>query len=658
MRTSKKGGRGGTWGGAQPSGNASAPALVPAVHRYQSGASTRSAGGKVIRGVGWFLLVLVVIGAGVAGGAYLYDQHTLQEISMTGGGPGGGATKDLHPLPKVGGPAIALVAGYDHRSGTGTNTYAGSNSDTLMLLRADPTTDTLSLLSFPRDLNVPIYCTGNTVQTYDRINAAWADCGANGGPLAAVDTMQHLTGLKINYLITLDFHAFKQIVNRLHGVYMNVDRRYFIPPNTGTSAIDLLPGYQKLDGGQALQYVRFRHFDSDIYRNGRQQIFLEALKQRVKQELSLSNFLLLPKLIGALHGNLQVGKAGGGALTNQEVLAYLGLIKNLPPGHQIRNAIPPQDLPTYITPGGADELKAAPGAVAAAVQRFLHPHVPVAHHSHTGNGKKPKLPYKNISVLVLNGGNITGEAANTSYLLRRHGFATKTLPKSTPANAPSLTHDTVVYYDTQQANGQKAAAEMASLFGSAARVEAMTSAIAPFAQKAGNPLVVVAIGTSYKGHVKFPHTSGQTHQPTANAQVQDGVSIALSAVRSENRPAHFPLMVPHRVALGSALSTDMGVRLFRPLKGRQELVLTFNLNGGVEYWQVEETNWTSAPIFQSPTAQFTYRGRMYKEFTSGGQIQRIALYAGNSIYWVQNTILNSLSNATMIAIAESLKPLR
>src|SRR5581483_9839292 len=100
-------------------------------------------------------------------------------------------------------------------------------------LRADPKNDTLSLLSFPRDLWVNIYCHGNVVYTQNRVNSAWQICGSNG-PGAVLDTMEHLTGLKINYLITLDFHAFKQIVNRLHGVYMNVDQRYYIPPHTGT----------------------------------------------------------------------------------------------------------------------------------------------------------------------------------------------------------------------------------------------------------------------------------------------------------------------------------------------------------------------------------------------------------------------------------------
>src|SRR5262249_7322606 len=95
--------------------------------------------------------------------------------------------------------------------------------------------------------------------------------------------------------------------------------------------------------------------------------------------------------------------------------------------------------------------------------------------------------------------------------------------------------------------------------------------------------------------------------------------------------------------------------LFKVNSGKKEFVLTFNLNNGVEYWQVEESNWTDAPLFQNPTAQFVYKHRKYEEFTSSGKIQTIAVRAGDAVYWVQNTILHSLSNATMIAIAESLQ---
>ncbi len=658
MRTSKKGGRSGSWGGRQSGASAvaAAPVLSPAVTRYQSTSSRRSAKGQLLRGLGWFLLVVLVIGAGIGGGLYLYYNESIDAVN--------GHTKAviktkglLATLGSPSDPAVALIAGYDHRAGTGTNAYAGSNSDTLMLLRANPKNDTLSLLSFPRDLNVPIYCKGNTVAFNDRINAAWADCGANGGPYAAVDTMEHLTGVKVNYLITLDFNAFKEIVNRLHGVYLNVDRRYYNPLGTGYAFINLKPGYQKLSGGAALSYVRFRHLDSDIYRNGRQQLFMEALKARLKSTLTLSNIFQIPQILGAVKDNLEIENGRGTPVSYGEIHSYLGLLLGLPAGHLIRNAIPLQDLSNYFV-NGADELQASPGAVAGAVHRFLHPAVPKAN-AGTGRGTKtPKLPHNTISTLVLNAGNITGEAANTSYLLGKQGFAMKKLPKSIPANAPSQTHNTVVYYDPSQANGQKAAEELAPLFGPHNRVAAMTAAIASYAQKAGNPLTVVAIGTAYHGKLKLPHTGGPSRGSTANAQVEDGIGMTLPAVRSENGPAHFPLMVPHKVAIGSSISTDMGIRLFHPLHGKQELVLTFNLNGGVEYWQVEESSWASAPILASPTKRFTYSGRQYEEFTSGGQIQIIAVRYGKNVYWVQNTILNSLSNATMIAIAESLRPLR
>jgi hypothetical protein len=185
----------------------------------------------------------------------------------------------------------------------------------------------------------------------------------------------------------------------------------------------------------------------------------------------------------------------------------------------------------------------------------------------------------------------------------------------------------------------------------------MTPAIASMAHKGGDPLTVVAIGNAFNGSLKFPRTVKPPSTSAKTAQVEDGLPIALSAVRAANGPAHFRLMVPHKVAFGSALATDNGARLFKPLRGKQELVLTFNLSDGIQYWQVEESNWTTEPLLANPSAHFTYKAREYEEFTSGGKIQEVAVHAGHSIYWVQNSILNTLSNATMIAIAEGLRPL-
>ena len=636
------------------------PAFGPVVRYRQPDPPGRSLATTALRWIGWLVLVVAVAAAGVGGGAYLYFHKTVKDITATD--PSvlrAEKTKLLTTVPDPSQPAIALVAGYDHRAGQGSS-YAGSNSDTLMLLRADPIHGTLSLLSFPRDLWVNIYCNGDTVYTQQRINAAWSLCGSNG-PSAVLDTMEHLTGLKINYLITLDFHAFKQIVNRLHGVYMNVDQRYYIPPNTGVSAINLEPGYQKLDGGQALQYVRFRHFDSDIYRTGRQQLFLDALKLRLKSTFSLTE---IPSLIGALAHNLAIGRGGGGSVTLGELESYGKLLQHLSPGHVFRNSIPLNDFQYFTTAGGADVESAPPTAIQAAVQSFEHPDLSQGTRAtdqalgikpHVA--KKKQLKPDQISVLVLNGGTVAGRAADTTYQLGQRGFQTKQLPASVPANAPNERAASVVFYDPVQPNAKAAAKELAPLFGSRTKVAPMTAAITSFAEQAGNPLAVAVVGTSYSGTIAPPPTKAKI-PPKQPPQVSPGLPVTLTALKKVARSVPFPVLAPHEVAQSSVLSSEEGVRVFRPLEHRRTLVLTFNIPGTYRYWQIQETNWNTAPILASPTKVLHPRGREIDLYTTGGQIQMVVVRLKSSTYWVMNTILNELSNSTMLDIARSLRPIR
>src|SRR3954463_16339665 len=172
-------------------GHSAVPPLFGPIARYrQPEPPQRSVVGLIVRGFGWLVLAAAVIGSGAAGGIYLYGHETLNAVAAR--------TKSLvrvekHGLkvPKASDPAIALVAGYDVRGAPkGPNPYAGSNSDTLMMLRADPTNNTLSMLSFPRDLYVNIYCHGDTVYTQNRINSAWSTC--SNGPAATLDTVEKL----------------------------------------------------------------------------------------------------------------------------------------------------------------------------------------------------------------------------------------------------------------------------------------------------------------------------------------------------------------------------------------------------------------------------------------------------------------------------------
>ena len=74
-----------------------------------------------------------------------------------------------------------------------------------MLVHADPSADSISLLSFPRDMQVEIHCPGRT-PFFDRINHAYATCGPQGG----ATTVKALTGLQVNYLITVKLHSFPE----------------------------------------------------------------------------------------------------------------------------------------------------------------------------------------------------------------------------------------------------------------------------------------------------------------------------------------------------------------------------------------------------------------------------------------------------------------
>ena len=160
-------------------------------------------------------------------------------------------------------------------------------SDTIILVRLDPSKGATAILSVPRDLRVTYRRPDGS--TYDdKINAAYEI----GGPRATVRKIKEVMGgdFPIHHVVNVNFGAFTKAVDRLGCFYVDVDRRYFndnAPPvqsPTNYAVIDLKPGYQKLCGQDSLDFVRFRHLDTDIVRGARQQHFLSAAKDQVGVE--------------------------------------------------------------------------------------------------------------------------------------------------------------------------------------------------------------------------------------------------------------------------------------------------------------------------------------------------------------------------------------
>jgi LCP family protein required for cell wall assembly len=171
-------------------------------------------------------------------------------------------------------PENILIIGSDKRA---SEPEDPGRSDTTLLLRLDPEKNAIALMSIPRDLKVEIPGFGT-----EKFNAAYT----YGGPKLTLQVVKELTGLPINHVVNVDYLGFVRAVDAIDCVYVDVDRRYYhsnvgVPPSEEYAEINVQPGYQLLCGKKALQYVRYRHTDTDLVRAARQQDFLSAARQRV-----------------------------------------------------------------------------------------------------------------------------------------------------------------------------------------------------------------------------------------------------------------------------------------------------------------------------------------------------------------------------------------
>jgi LCP family protein required for cell wall assembly len=177
-----------------------------------------------------------------------------------------------------GGPQTLLLVGDDQRALTKYYHQAVlPHSNEMLLVRLDPNKPWISMLSIPRDLQVTIDTNNGPVTT--RFNYAYT---AGGIPLL-LSTIKHVLGLSVNHVVVVTFPRFKNAIDEMGCVYSTIDRRYF-HSNVGSveqyQEIDLQPGYQKLCGNEALQFVSYRHGDTALVRDARNQSFLLDVKKQ------------------------------------------------------------------------------------------------------------------------------------------------------------------------------------------------------------------------------------------------------------------------------------------------------------------------------------------------------------------------------------------
>ena len=620
------------------------PVTAPAVTRYrQPQPPPRSPLRLLGRLFGWLLAALAVVAAGIAGGYYLYADRTVADLVARSPDVKQAQKKLDVPLP--GHAAIALVVGYDRRLGPDGDFVP--RSDTVMLVRADPQTNALSMLSFPRDLRVDVRCPGRAPISA-RINDAYAECGSRG----TLETVKALTGLPINYLITVNFRGFRQLVAKLGGVWMDVDHRYFNDNSSGGPTypeIDLKPGYQKLNGTKALDFVRYRHADSDIYRIARQQLFVKAFNEQLRSAFSPTS---VPRIVSVVRQNIEVGTPGGKELQKRTVFSYALFAFQLPQGHFFQTRLAPENLvenPDF-------SLSTDPANIEGAVRDFTTPDVDAAENAtNAALGRKPKPARgpkpSQISVTVVNGNGISGSATNGAYHLEQRGYQIIRDPRGALPNAPTYDYArTKVYYEPRALQGQLAARGVASLFGAAdvARIPAKI-------RRLGNgAMLVVVVGNTFDGNLaRAASASVPRRQPPATVRNPE---VTRSLLEGVARRVPFPLQIPTVLENTSIAAADAPVRVYE-IAGRRTVRLTFGTGTG-EFWGVQMIAWNDAPILAGPNEKLRIGGRRFELHYTGTKLRMVVLRAGGATYWVVNTLLNTLSNETMLAIAKGLRPLK
>lgn len=190
----------------------------------------------------------------------------------------------------------------------GEEHIAGDLSDTILLASLDPISKDVAMLSIPRDLYIDIPGYGS-----ERINAAHAygerDGAPEGGPGLLKETLTEALGVPIHYWARADFTGFKQAVDIVGGVEINVEQTvydYAYPtPNGGYEIFQVDAGNKYMDGDTALKFARSRHTSSDFDRSKRQQQILVALKSKALSLGTLTNPVKLASLIGTIGNHMK-----------------------------------------------------------------------------------------------------------------------------------------------------------------------------------------------------------------------------------------------------------------------------------------------------------------------------------------------------------------
>jgi LCP family protein required for cell wall assembly len=448
----------------------------------------------------------------------------------------------------AGGPRTFMILGSDKRRGVDAGSPA--RSDTILLARADPDKDAIAVMSIPRDLKVEIPGHGK-----DKINAAYELGGRRDGPRLVVRTVKKLfedaTGeeFPITNVMILDYGAFRRAVDYIKGVYVDIDRDYFNDNSSGENyaTIDIDPGYQKLWGKAALDYVRYRHTDNDLVRAARQQDFLRQAKNAagVRKLLALSESR---HLIRVFSRYFRVDRS---LRSNKQVFSMLKLVLYL-------------------------------------------------------SAKNPKV---------------------NEVRFRVH-------------EAPNPQVDSNLYY--RKTDLRRSYREFMQAESSAKPRESSTEPTAEDREFE---------------RVREQRPRKPVEVPGLEDTRREGEDMAVLADPKLKFPFYFPTV---RVTGSSYAGTEPRIYKLRDERGKKHDAyrLVLRAPGVGEFYGVQGLTWRAPPILDDPDRTVERRGRKLRLYYDGRRLRLVAWKSRRGVYWVSNTLTQSIDEEQMLAIAASLRRLK
>jgi len=446
-------------------------------------------------------VVAMVAAAGAAWGLWSFNQLGRRDLDLS-------EAADNEPRN-------FLVIGSDSREGvdrkakgagvlTGKGTPAGQRSDSIAIMRVDPSKSRIDMLSIPRDLWLPIAGTGKD----QRINTAFSH-----STQTLVDTIETGLGIPINHYVEVDLVGFQGMVDAIGGVPM-----YFPNPvkDANSGLVIRQKGCTVLDGYMGLAFARSRHLQysdgvrwhtdptGDLGRMTRQQLLVRSALSKVK-DLGLNDVGSVKGLVDAAVDSVTLD----GGMGTGDILELAQRFSDFDPDNLQTHSLP---VVGATTSGGASIVLLDE----AAAQPILDVFRGKATATTTTSTVPPPDP-GDVTVDVFNGSGQDGEGRRVSNVLAGGGFVAGAVD-----TAPDETAESVVRY----AKGGKAMAELVAAWIGPAPTLVEDRKLAP-------GRVVVTLGADF-AHISEPEDDAGTTAPegesTGGAESAAGETGAGSTV--------------------------------------------------------------------------------------------------------------------------------